>query len=140
MRSEEEIREKLKMCNYRYRLFGFAPEDAGMVAALEWVLEGDWMKCKLCGKTELNPFNNNMATHMTFDSMHWIKEHTTELDAYLKEHIMEAFGSENDLYPTYYEFYPFGDMLTCHLEIYGIVHDFIEKNVEPNPKGGDNHE
>ena len=89
------------------------------------------VKCKLCNERGLDPINTNDATKLNKDMLHWTMKHPRELQLFIQQNIQAVFGE--DLYPLYLEFYPDGDLLTAHVEVWSLILDFIEENIEKEP-------
>ena len=92
------------------------------------------VKCLICNEEIDNPLSDdNIATFLNANAFHFTKDHVKELREYLLPMSLASIMSEegDSLYPLYLEFYPYGDMLTAHIEVHDILREFIKKNVQP---------
>lgn len=92
------------------------------------------VKCLICNVVIDNPLSDgNINTYLNASAFHFTKDHVKELREYLLPMSLASIMSEEDdsLYPLYLEFYPDGDMLTAHMEIHDLLHEFIKKNTQP---------
>ena len=92
------------------------------------------VKCLICNEEIDNPLSDdNVATFLNTNVFHFTMKHVKELRSYLlQKSLAEIMSEEEDsLYPLYLEFYPYGDMLTAHIEVHDILREFIKKNTQP---------
>lgn len=92
------------------------------------------VKCLICNVVIDNPLSDdNIATFLNINAFHFTMKHVKELRSYLlQKSLAEIMSEEEDsLYPLYLEFYPYGDMLTAHMEVHDILREFIKKNIQP---------
>ena len=92
------------------------------------------VKCLICNEEIDNPLSDdNIATFLNTNAFHFTKDHVKELREYLLSMSLASIMSEeaDSLYPLYLEFYPYGDMLTAHIEVHDILREFIKKNIQP---------